>query len=267
MLRWQIYKARSMQSYSEESRSLWRGSQEQDQYLSNLYARYEQSYLLLEFSRLADARREDVCKLIAKHLESEGIVTTNAKDLANLLRIVDVLQRSVVYSLFAGDNSIALQTARDIYATTSGRVAATLPFPDLIDAVLVLLKKELLNLVNSITESDTSVPVSADFMQAIQSIFDSLQDLAADRAGDDDEPPKVELNQANGISFSDSRFISGSYIRNATEQSLVIIALFFVTGFSLSSFKHGLALGLIGGILCFLLRVDVPANVDQGTPE
>jgi hypothetical protein len=45
-----------------------------------------------------------------------------------------------------------LQTARDIYATASGEVAATLPFSDLIRVVLKLLKNELLPLIDEITE-------------------------------------------------------------------------------------------------------------------
>jgi len=259
-----------MSSYNDASRSLLRGSQEQDQYLASLYNKYRQSSFCLEYSRLASTRREDICKLIVKRLVDEAIVEPNTSDLANLLYLIDVLQRSVVYSLIAKDfdedNSIVLQTARDIYATSSGRVAATLPFSDLIRVVLKLLKGELLPIVDEVSESDGDPTVSAEVRQSLLSIFDCLEAFAANKDRDN-ESPTAEQSLTQSIPLPVGSFLSASYLRRAPEQSAVIIVLFIVTGLSLFSFKHGIALGLVGAILCSLLRVDAPINECQDIAE
>jgi hypothetical protein len=260
------YDTMTMQSSNQTSRSLWKSPQELDQYLLDLQKKYNRSTFLLSFLRLADTRCDDICEHIAEHLVTEDIVPANAKDLSSLLLIIHALQRSVVYSLFAGDNSIALQTTRDIYSTTYGRVEAMLPFSDLIDAVLKLLKKELLQLMDDIKESDDDASVSSDVRQAVHSIFESLPTRSS-VFNFDDESLKAEGNIIKAYFWESGPFSSMSYLRGATEQSCFIIALFTVTGLSLFSFKYGIVFGLIGIILCLLLRVDVPIDVSQDSSK
>jgi hypothetical protein len=252
-----------MSSYDKISRSLLRGSQEQDQYLVSLYNKYRQSSFCLEYSRLAVARREAICKFIAKHLVDEAIVEASTSELANLLYILDVLQRSVVYSLIANDfdkdNSIALQTLRDIYPTASVRVAATLPFSDLIRVVLKLLKDKLLPLVDEVKDSDGDPTVSTEVRKSLLAIFDCLQAFAADKDRDS-ESLNAEQSFNQAIPLPVESFFSMSYLLRAPEQSAVIIVLFVVTGLSLFSFKYSVAFGLVGVMLCSFLRVHAPAN-------